>query len=326
VSDDEIALTTLPTPLVRAPRLEAWLGCGPLYVKRDDLAGFAVAGTKARALQALVADAHADGCDALVVAGGPSSNLVGGAAVAGAVTGLDVVAVLSGHGPGRRSVTGGLLARMGAEVVWTGAAERASVDRALPQVTQRLAREGRRAYQIPRGAATGVGTAGVAHGAAELAGQLTAAGVASAAVVVATGSGGSQAALVAGAAAGGHRWRVVGVSVSRPVEEARHRVARLARDSAAHLGWAAPDEARVEVRDGRGPGFAVPSPAGQWAAQAALAREGLVLDPVYTAKAMAALPQVAAETGGPVVFWHSGGTAAACHDLLSAAPAAEVAS
>jgi 1-aminocyclopropane-1-carboxylate deaminase/D-cysteine desulfhydrase-like pyridoxal-dependent ACC family enzyme len=50
------------------------------------------------------------------------------------------------------------------------------------------------------------------------------------------------------------------------------------------------------------------------------------LDPVYTAKAMAALPQVAAETGGPVVFWHSGGTAAACHDLLSAAPAAEVAS
>lgn len=321
MSAPAVSLTALPTPLVRAPGLAAELGCPALHVKRDDLAGFALAGSKARALQALVADAGALGCDVLVVGGGPSSNLVGGAAVAAAVAGLDVVAVLYGRS-GPASVTGGLLARVGAEIEWTGDAERASVDDAVPRVAGRLARQGRRPYEIPRGGATAVGTAGTAGGVAELADQLRAERIDPAAVVVATGSGGLHAALVAGAAGGGHRWRVVGVSVSRPVDEARDRVARLAREAAAQRGWPAPHDADVEVRDGRGPGFGEASPAGRRAADAALAREGLLLDPVYTAKAMAAVPAVAADAGGPVVFWHSGGTAAVCGELLAGAPAA----
>lgn len=327
MSAADVSLTALPTPLTRAARLETALGCPPLYVKRDDLAGFALAGTKARALEALLADARAHRCDVLVVGGGPSSNLVGGAAVAARMAGLGVVAVLHGQPRATSSVTGGLLARVGAEVVWTGDSDRASVDRAVPQVARRLERQGRSPYQIPRGGATAVGTAGTARGVAELAGQLATAEITPAVVIVATGSAGLQAALVAGAAAGGHRWRVVGVSVSRPVDECRRRVIRLARDCAVRLGWPPADQARVEVRDGRGPGFGQPSPQGQRAARTALEREGLLLDPVYTAKAMGALPQVAAEVSGPVVFWHSGGAASACDDLLaaSASPPAETA-
>lgn len=308
-------LAALPTPLTRASGLEAALGCPPLYVKRDDLTGFAFGGTKARAVDALLADATASGCDVLIVGGGPTSNLVALTAVAARVAGLDVVAVLYGTQPGPRSVNAALLAEMAADVRWTGTAERDSVDLALPEIADALAAEGRRPYVVPRGGATGVGTAGTARAVGELDGQLTAAGVAPEVVVVATGSAGLQGALVAGAEAGGHPWRIVGVSVSRPLDECRQRVHRLARECAELLGWPSPAPDRVEVRDGRGPGFGVPSPEGTQAARLALECEGLLFDPVYTAKAAAAVPEIAGDADGPVVLWHSGGTPAVCDRL-----------
>lgn len=315
-------LAALPTPLTRAAGLERALGCPPLYVKRDDLTGFAFGGTKARAVDALIGDATASGCDVLVVGGGPTSNLVALAAVAARRAGLDVVAVLYGTRPGPRSVNAALLAEVTADVRWTGTPERDSVDTALPEVADTLAGEGRHPYVVPRGGATGVGTAGTARAVAELDDQLTAAGVAPAVIVVATGSAGLQAALVAGTEAGGHPWRIVGVSVSRPLAECRQRVHRLAHDCAEVLGWPAPAPDRVEVRDGRGPGFGVPSPEGTRAARLALETEGLLFDPVYTAKAAAAVPEVAGDGDGPVVLWHSGGTPAVC-DRLAHRPATD---
>lgn len=316
----------LPTPLQHAAQLEVALGCPPLHIKRDDLIGFALAGTKTRALEGLLADAVAGDCDVLVVGGGPSSNLVAGAAVAARVRGLDVVAVLYGHGPLSPSVNEGVLARLDVHVRWTGQEARESVDAVLPEVADALAQRGRRPYVVPRGGARAAGTAATARAADELAGQLVAADVTPAAVLVATGSAGLQAGLLAGAAAGGHPWRVIGVSVSRPVEECRRRVVELARACASRIGAPPPHANRVEVHDGRHPGFGLPSPRAQRVAQLALEREGLVLDPVYTAKALAALPGLG-DLDGPVVFWHSGGLPAASEDLglePATAPAHEV--
>jgi D-cysteine desulfhydrase len=302
-------LTTLPTPLVRAERLERALGLPPLWVKRDDLIGFALAGNKARQLELLLADALGRGCDTLLTGGGPASNFCQAAAAAARVAGLGCVLVLYGQEPAVVPPNLALARAVGARVQFTGKPERESVDDALDVVEAELRAEGRRPYPMPRGGATGLGAVGYALAVAELAAQLDAEGVVPELVLVATGSGGTQAGLVTGTVAGGSPWRVVGASVSRPPEEAAERVLALARAAADLLGLPAADASHVTVRDARGPGYGIPSAEGDTAAGLAARREGLLLDPVFTAKAMAELPRLATEgAGGPVVFWHTGGT------------------
>jgi D-cysteine desulfhydrase len=314
-------LAALPTPLLRAERLERALGTPPLYVKRDDLTGFALAGNKARQLEFLVGEAAALGCDALLTGGGPGSNFCQAAAAAARVAGLGCHLVLYGTEPVASTANLALARALGAEVRFTGDAERESVDPALEAAAAELQARGCRPYLVPRGGATAVGTVGYALAVAELAAQLDGAGVAPALLLVATGSGGTQAGLVAGTAAAGHPWRVVGASVSRPVQETADRVLTLARATAALLGLPAASAAQVEVRDARGPGYGIPSAAGERAARLAAASEGLLLDPVFTAKALALLPGLVGDaTGGPVVFWHTGGIPAALAQLEGGRP------
>lgn len=300
-------LAVLPTPLVEAPRLGAALGvAGRLLVKRDDLTGFAVAGNKARTLEPLLAAAVADGADVLVTGGTAASNFCQGAAAAAATAGLRCVLVLAGSPPQRHP---NLLAaqRWGAEVRWTGDADRASVDATLPRVAEELTAAGHRPHVVGRGGATPVGATGFVHAAAELAGQLAG----PAAVVVATGSGGTLAGLVAGNVAAGRPWVLAGASVSRPPDVTAARVLDLARGCADLVGGPAPTAADVVVHDARGPGHGLASPEGDAAAALALRTEGLVLDHVYTAKALAALPAILGDRltdpDLPVVFWHTGG-------------------
>jgi D-cysteine desulfhydrase len=309
---ERFPLATLPTPLMRARRLERALGCPPLYVKRDDLTGFAVAGNKARKLEFLLADALAGGCDTLVTGGGPSSNHVAASAMAARVAGLACHLVLYGEPPATASSSLALARDSGAHLHYTGTPERASVDSALDRVAADLAEAGCRPYVVPRGGATAVGSVGYAVAVAELAAQLDAIGVRPQLLLVATGSCGTQAGLVAGTRGGGHDWQVVGASVSRPVEECRARSLALARDCAERLGLPYPDETDIEVRDARGPGFGLPAPSARRMARLAATCEGLLLDPVYTAKALAELPAMLDDgVSGPVVWWHTGGLPAA---------------
>jgi D-cysteine desulfhydrase len=202
--------------------------------------------------------------------------------------------------------------RLGAEVVFTGSAERASVDARLEEVAAKLTAEGRTPYVIPRGGASAVGAVGYAAAALELRDQLDAEGVGLAIVLLATGSCGTQAGLVAGASLFcDRRLGVIGVPVSRPPEEVVDRVARLATGCAERLGsdrdFTDPD---VHLLGGYlGPGYGKPSPEGDEAARLAARTEGLLLDPVFTAKAMAALvaESRAGRLAGPVVFLHTGG-------------------
>ena len=142
----------------------------------------------------------------------------------------------------------------------------------------------------------------------ELDDQLAGAGVRPARLVVATGSGGTQAGLCLGAALSGAAYQVTGVTVSRPASECRERIARLAGEAATLIGADGAGLPDVVVVDGLGPGYGVPSPAGDSAADLAARTEGLFLDAVFTAKAMAIL--VADPGDGPVVFLHTGGTGA----------------
>jgi D-cysteine desulfhydrase len=305
-------LALLPTPLVPAPRLAAALRLPSLLVKRDDLTGFAVAGNKARQLDALLADARRCGADVLVTGGTLGSNFVQAAAAASAWAGLGCELVLAGPPvpPGTHPNLAAATA-WGARVRFTGDSDRTSVDSALPRLAAEVAASGARPYVCPRGGASPVGALGYRCAVDELLDQL---GGADPVVVVATGAGGTLAGLVAGVVATGRPLQVVGAAVSRPPDETAERVLDLAGQVAGLRAEppATPDD--VQVVDARGRGHGVSSPAGDRAAELALRTQGLVLDPVYTAKALAALPDVAA--GRPALFWHTGGLLDAVAALL----------
>lgn len=305
----KMELAALPTPLVRAARLERALGTPPIYVKRDDLTGFALAGNKARKLEYLLGEATSRGADVLVTGGGVRSNHLRGAAAGARAAGLEAVLVCYGHEPADPPPNLWIIQALGADVRWTGDPDRASVDAALEEMVAKLEAGGMSPYAIPRGGATPVGARGYADAAIELRVQLESLGISPALVVVATGSCGTQAGLVAGTVAAGRPWQVVGATVSRPVEECRERVLGLARGCAELIGGPVPEPDDIRVLDARGPGYGKPSTEGAAAARLALETEGLLLDATFTAKSFAALVRLAqAGLPGPTVFVHTGGT------------------
>lgn len=306
-------LALLPTPLHDAPRLARAIGVSRLLIKRDDLTGFAGGGNKVRKLEFLLGDALGQGADTLIAVGGPQSNAVRTAMVAARAAGLEPIAVMYGDPPATHD--GNLLLDdlAGARLVFTGRADRASMEPAAEALAAELRAAGRRPYLIPRGGATPIGDAGYVEASAELAEQLRALGADPSIVVVATGSCGTQAGLIAGTAWLGASYEVAGILVSRPRAEAVARLLELARSSAdlLRLGVAiGPQSVWVEDRF-MGPGFGIPSPEGNAAQRLALTTEGLVLDSTYTAKALAGLIGLIAggtlSSAGSVVFWHTGG-------------------
>ncbi len=304
-------LALLPTPLVRAHRLEAALGQGPVLVKRDDLAGFAVGGNKSRPLEYLLGRALADRCDVLVTGGAPGSNFCPAAAVAARSAGLDCELVVCGDFCGDQlgSANLAIAVAAGARIRPTGDEAREALDTAIEAHAAELSAAGRRPFPVPRGGSTPLGAVGFAVAAAELAAQLDRSALAAPAaaeptlVVLAVGSGGSCAGLLAA----GQSWQVLGVSVSRPLQEITSKVRALAQACAGLLSNPLPRLERLEIVDARGHGFGVASPADRAAARLALHTEGLLLDDTYGAKAFAVLTERAGSTAGPVVFWHSGG-------------------
>ena len=315
-----IDLAALPTPLTRMHRLEAALQTGPLYVKRDDLTGFGVAGNKARPLEYLMGAAVESGADVLVAAGSPSSNFCAAAALAAARVGLDCDLLFPGAPPEPPSVNVEIARAAGARLLFGVVKTREELDDAVVNHANSLRAEGRRPYPVPRGGATSVGGVGYAHAARELAEQCDRAGIRVATVVVATGSGGTQAGLVAGQVGFGLTWQLVGASVSRPVQPLVDQILRNSRDCAAILALNPPGIDNVDLRDCRGAGFGLASHDDHVSGRLALAHEGLLLDDYYGTKAMTLFRSLLADGAPtPAVFWHTGGVAAALTALTQGA-------
>lgn len=298
-----VALATVPTPLVHAPALSAELGA-EVWLKRDDLTGFGLGGNKVRVLEYLLGDAAAQGCDCLVTGAGPQSNWAAFAALAARHRGLDAHLVYYGDPV---PPTGNLLLAelVGASITFTGEADRASVDDGIAAVAGRLRDAGHRPCALPRGGATPVGALGYVRASVELAEQLLATGLRPRQLWLPTGSCGTQAGLVAGAEWLRLPYEVAGVTVSRPVDACRTQIDGLVDGVRGLLGLA-PGDAAVTVLDGYlGPGYGERSPEGEAASRLVARLEGVFLDPVFGAKAMAAL--LDAGPAGPVVFLVTGG-------------------
>lgn len=311
------ALGSWPTPLMRAGRLERVLGCAPLLVKRDDLAGFAVAGNKTRPLEFLLGAARAAGAEVLVTGGGAGSNFCAAAAVAAAAAGLECELVVWGETGGPNLA---MAVEAGARLRPTGGTDRAEVDQVVVRRAEQLAARGRRAYPVPRGGSTALGAVGFAVAAAELTAQLAgrAAEEQPSAIVLAVGSGGSCAGLLAGLSAAVPDVPdvpVLAVSVSRPPDEIESKVRELAAGCARLLGTPEPT-VPVRFLDARGPGFGKATSLELERARLALRTEGLLLDRTYGAEAFsAAIDLLGADPARPVLFWHTGGVVPATGSL-----------
>ena len=321
MSPPRVNLAALPTPLMRMHRLEGALEAGPLYVKRDDLTGFAAAGNKARALEYLLGAAVEDGADVLVAAGSPSSNFCAAAALAAAAVGLDCDVLFPGPPPSVPSVNVELARQAGARLLFGVVEQREELDDAVLDHATTLRAEGRRPCPLPRGGATPVGALGYADAARELAEQCDHAGIQVETVVVATGSGGTQAGLVTGQIGFGLPWQLIGASVSRPAHQVADQILRNAQDCAAILDLKPPGIEDIDVRDCRGAGFGIASQEDHVSGRLALRHEGLLLDDYYGAKAMTLFRSLLADgMPTPAVFWHTGGVAAALTALTRGAP------
>lgn len=296
-----------PTPLDEAPRLSAELGLR-ILVKRDDQTGLALGGNKGRKLELLLADALARGCDTLIATGGAQSNFARMAAAAAARCGLACRLVLSGSAPAR--ATGNLVLDhlFGATIEFAGTSHWGRLEERVAALAAEL---GPRAYPMPVGGSTPLGALAYVDAAGELLAQLPAAPDW---VVVADGSGGTHAGLLAGLPPS---VRVLGVDVARPPVPLIERVAELAASTAELAGRPAPPAPPIVV-DHAGPGYGEISEECRAAVRLAARTEALLLDPVYTGKAMAGLIAAAraGRIAGTVVFWHTGGAPALFADVF----------
>ncbi|MGH6898314.1 MAG: D-cysteine desulfhydrase [Geminicoccaceae bacterium] len=309
----------LPTPLEPMPNLTRLLGGPQLYVKRDDCTGLATGGNKARKLEFLIADALAQGADTVITHGAVQSNHVRQTAAAACRYGLRCAALLErrvpGHGP-EYEVTGNVLfdRLFGAELRLVEADS--DMDAACAELAEAIRERGGRPYYIPGGGSNAVGALGYVDAALELLTQANGMGLRIDCVVHGTGSTGTQSGLVCGLEGANSGIDVLGICVSRPVAAQIDAVYRTASATAAHLGITGGlERARVLANgDYVGPGYGIPTAGTIEAIRLAACHEGLLLDPVYTGKAMAGLIDLCRSgfftRGQNVVFLHTGGAVA----------------
>ena len=307
-------LGTFPTPLEPLPRLTAALGGPDLWVKRDDESGLALGGNKVRKLELLLGEALAQQADVVLTTGGAQSNHARLTAAAAKRAGLGCILVL--RGDPALAPQGNLLLDhlLGADVrVFACRPEERAIRMAQIADEQRAA--GRRPYVIPLGGSTGLGALGYALAAKELADQASAQRLRVDHVIVSSSSGGTQAGLVLGTRLYGLPWRVWGITPDATEVELQALVADVASQAAALLGLPPIPPAEIIVRDAYvGPGYGVMTPECRQAIRLVARTEGLLLDPVYTGKAMSGLIDLIRrgilKKGETVVFWHTGGTPA----------------
>lgn len=306
-------LAVYPTPLQFAKCLSLAQGGPKLWLKRDDLIGFALGGNKIRGLEVMLADALQNKADVLITGAGAQSNHVRATAFAAAFAGLDCIAIYWGKPPLNIDGNYRVTTMLEAQVHFTQDDNRASVDAAIETFAEQMRRSGKRPYPIPRGGACMMGVLGHVQAVFELYRQSLEFAMSPDAIVLAVGSGGTYAGWVLGTKLLNLHWRIVGYSVSRDPAEAGEQIARLANQAAAWLGFdfAFSAEDAPVLGGFIGPGYGIPSPEGAAAIKFAARSEGLLLDPVYTGKAMAGFLNGLA-TGlfdgcDNVIFLHSGG-------------------
>ena len=304
------SLAHLPTPLEPLERLSRFLDGPEIWVKRDDQTGLAGGGNKTRKLEFLVQDAIEQGCDHLITMGGPQSNHCRQTAAAAAKMGMGCSLVFRGDAPTNRNGNQLLDQLLGAHLYWAGSRPR-------PEVAAEVAKEqtilGKKPYIVPLGGSNVVGSTGYVFAMRELQQQITHQRLNFDFIIMPSSSGGTQAGITLGAEVYNIRSRILGISIDVPAEQLRLQVSALATATSTHLGLGMlPVAKRVEVNDDYiEPGYGVVTDMEREAIMLMAQKEGILLDPVYTGRAMGGLVDLirwgAFTRRQRILFWHTGG-------------------
>ena len=276
------------------PNFTRALGGPQVWMKRDDMLGLAPGGNKTRKLEFLVADALAQGADTLITCGAPQSNHCRITLAAARKEGLQCRLVIEERVPHsyQREASGNnfLFRLLGVEAmtVVPGGADMAG---AMQQVATALAAEGRKGYIIPGGGSNALGGLGYVVCAQEVQQQCAAQGIHIDRVVVASGSSGTHGGLLAGFFANHIQIPIIGIGVSREPADQEPLVHAEAVAVAELLGLktSVPREAVVAIGGFWQPRYSLPNPMMVEAVHMLARTEAILLDPVYTGKAMAGL-------------------------------------
>ena len=307
------------TPLHKLERLSWLLGGPDIYIKRDDLLGLTSGGNKTRKLEFVVADALAQGADTLITCGAVQSNHARLTLAAAVVENLKCRLVLEERVPRsykpEASGNNFLFRLLGVEEIKVvpGGSDLLQV---MQGIADELGRVGRKGYVIPTGGSNPVGATGYVACAEEILAQAFEKGIRIDRVVCASGSAGTHAGLVVGFYGSNSGIPVVGINVSRKKLQQEEHVYGLATRTAAHVGvpGTLPRDAIVCFDEYVGPGYSLPTKSMVEAVQMLARTEAILLDPVYTGKAMAGLIDLVRKgyfkKGEHVLFVHTGGSPA----------------
>jgi D-cysteine desulfhydrase family pyridoxal phosphate-dependent enzyme len=312
-----IRFAHLPTPIEEAPRLSKALRGPIIFVKRDDLTGLAFGGNKTRKLEFLVAEAQKLDAKMLITAGAIQSNHCRQTAAIAARLGFRCTLVLTGDLP--VDPTGNFLLDklFGAEMI--NVSDRKDRDRILKETFDKSYAEGMKPYLVPYGGSSPTGALGYAFAIKELTEQKFDPDW----VIIASSSGGTQAGLLLGQSVFGFKGKILGVSIDESADRLKSNVSALASDASMMLG----DRINFTFEDVNATddycksGYGVFNDAEREAMRSFAMHEGLLLDPVYTARAAAGMIDLIRKgffrKDETILFWHTGGQPALFADKYS---------
>lgn len=311
---ERIRLANLPTRIEKLERLSKALGTAEIYLKRDDQTGTEFSGNKIRKLEYAVREALDQGCDTLITCGGLQSNHARATAAAAAKLGLGCILLLSAEE--MPAAQGNLLMDrlLGAEIRTVSPEVFANGRQAvMEEIQEELAADGRKGYLIPLGASNGIGTYGYWNCLEEIAEQETALGFRFDRIVMAVGSGATYGGLFYANRVLGRPTVVTGINISGDADYFKATIGEILKESFTYSEHPIPFTSEdIDIRDGYvGLGYALNQPEELRFIADLAAQEGVILDPVYTGKAMRGL--VAEIQGGRmgqgerILFIHTGG-------------------
>lgn len=310
------SLGFFPTPLIALSRLSKALDGPTIFMKRDDNTGLALGGNKTRKLEFIMGDALAQGADCVITAGAAQSNHCRQTAAAAASLGLECHLVLGGEEPEQTS--GNLLLDkiFGSHIYWAGA-NRKGED--IPKIVEQLTKQGKKPYVIPYGGSNELGALAFVEAFKELESQRESMNLSFTHIVFASSSGATQAGLMLGKKILNSPAQIVGINIDKgetdKVPFDQYTVA-LANSTASLIGA---DHQFSETdltlnSDYVGEGYGVVGTLENEAIAMTAQTEGILLDPVYTGRAMGGLIDMIRsgkiKKTDRVLFWHTGGAPA----------------
>jgi len=301
-----------PTPVQSLKALSKLLNGPEIWIKRDDLTGLALGGNKTRKLEYILFDALEKGADTIITAGAAQSNHCRQTAAASAQLGLGCHLILGGSQPDK--ISGNLLLDqvLGAQIHWAGN-NRKGED--IPELRRQLLLEGKKPYIVPYGGSNEFGAIGFAAALLELDNQLDATEFSH--IVFASSSGGTQAGLMLGKAILGREYIIHGINIDKGMGSKDKSFAQVIADLASSTAEKIQAEKRFSLNDVIldfnyvGKGYGVVGQRELEAISLLAQHEGILLDPVYTGRAMGGLIDMikagSLNKHDKVLFWHTGG-------------------